>query len=64
MIWHFYWMWLAIASGVTFLVYGFNKALSKMGGRRVPEVALHGLALLGGFPGERRLMSVMFLSYS
>ena len=44
-------MWLAIASGITFLLYGFDKAQSKLGGRRVPEVILHGLALSGGFPG-------------
>jgi uncharacterized membrane protein YsdA (DUF1294 family) len=49
--WHIYWIWLAAASGITFLLYGFDKALSKMGSRRVPEVVLHGLALAGGFPG-------------
>ncbi len=51
MDWHLYWIWLAIASGITFLLYGFDKAQSKMGGWRVPEVVLHGLALSGGFPG-------------
>ncbi len=51
MDWHLYWIWLAIASGITFLLYGFDKAQSKMGGWCVPEVVLHGCALSGGFPG-------------
>ena len=35
----------------TFALYGFDKrrAISRSG--RVPESVLHGLALLGGFPG-------------
>jgi len=44
-------IWLCIASGITFLLYGFDKAQSKGHGRRVPEVIFHGLALSGGFPG-------------
>lgn len=40
-----------MASSITFLLYGFDKAESKMGGWRVPEVVLHALALSGGFPG-------------
>jgi uncharacterized membrane protein YsdA (DUF1294 family) len=51
MDWHFYWIWLVIASCITFLLYGFDKSQSKIGGWRVPEVILHGLALSGGFPG-------------
>lgn len=51
MDWHVYLIWLAVASGVTFLLYGFDKAQSKGDGWRVPEVVLHALALLGGFPG-------------
>jgi uncharacterized membrane protein YsdA (DUF1294 family) len=51
MFWLIYFIWLATASGITFLLYGFDKARSKNGGWRVPEVVLHGLALLGGFPG-------------
>jgi uncharacterized membrane protein YsdA (DUF1294 family) len=51
MEWQFYLIWLAVASGATFLLYGFDKAQSKMDGWRVPEIILHGLALLGGFPG-------------
>ena len=49
--WQFYLIWVAIASGITFLLYGFDKAQSKKGGWRVPEIVLHGLALAGGFPG-------------
>jgi uncharacterized membrane protein YsdA (DUF1294 family) len=51
MDWRLYWLWLAIASGITFLLYGLDKAQSKSGGWRVPEVVLHVLALSGGFPG-------------
>jgi uncharacterized membrane protein YsdA (DUF1294 family) len=51
MYWRIYLIWLAIASGITFVLYGFDKTQSKNGGWRVPEVVLHGLALLGGFPG-------------
>ncbi len=46
-----YWIWLAGASSVTFIAYGLDKAQSKADGRRVPEIVLHGLALIGGFPG-------------
>ena len=51
MDWYFYLIWLAAASVITFLLYGLDKAQAKRGGRRVPEAALHWLALLGGFPG-------------
>lgn len=46
-----YWIWLAATSGITFFLYGFDKAASKVGGWRVPEVVFHGLVLAGGFPG-------------
>ena len=51
MYWYIYWIWLAIASVITFILYGLDKAQSKRGGWRMPEVVLHGLALSGGFPG-------------
>jgi uncharacterized membrane protein YsdA (DUF1294 family) len=51
MDWHLYWIWLAIASVITFLLYGFDKDQSKKRGWRVPEVVLHVLALSGGFLG-------------
>ena len=51
MVWQYYLIWLVVASSITFLLYGFDKAQSKTGGWRVPEVILHALSLLGGFPG-------------
>lgn len=49
------WMWVvggyAVVSIVTFAVYGFDKRRAVHGGRRVPERTLHGLELLGGWPG-------------
>jgi len=43
--------WLIAASIVLFALYGYDKAQAKAGGGRVPEIVLHGLALLGGFVG-------------
>jgi uncharacterized membrane protein YsdA (DUF1294 family) len=51
MNWQIYVIWLAVVSVITFVLYGFDKALSKREGWRIPEVFLHGLALSGGFPG-------------
>ena len=49
------WTWVvggyALVSIVTFVVYGFDKRRAVHGGRRVPERTLHGLELLGGWPG-------------
>jgi uncharacterized membrane protein YsdA (DUF1294 family) len=49
------WTWAvggyALASLATFVVYGFDKRRAVRGGRRVPERTLHGLELLGGWPG-------------
>jgi uncharacterized membrane protein YsdA (DUF1294 family) len=41
----------ALISLVTFIVYGFDKHRARCGGWRVPEPHLHGLELLGGWPG-------------
>lgn len=49
--WHFYWVWLIAVSLITFFLYGIDKAQAKRGAGRVPELVLHGLALLGGFVG-------------
>ena len=49
--WNFYWIWLIALSIITFLLYGYDKGQAKLGGLRVPEIVLHALALLGGFPG-------------
>ncbi len=43
--------WVIAASIVLFALYGYDKAQAKAGGGRVPEIVLHGLALLGGFIG-------------
>jgi uncharacterized membrane protein YsdA (DUF1294 family) len=50
-IWHFYLLWLAFASIITFILYGFDKARARIHGWRVPEAALHLCALAGGFVG-------------
>jgi uncharacterized membrane protein YsdA (DUF1294 family) len=49
--WQLHLIWLVLASTVTFILYRMDKGLSKTEARRVPEKILHGLALLGGFPG-------------
>ena len=43
--------WLAAWSVVTFVAYAIDKAQARRGGWRIPEVALHGLALAGGAIG-------------
>ena len=40
-----------VASGVTFLVYAFDKSAARKGARRTPESTLHLLSLIGGWPG-------------
>lgn len=46
------WAWLVTINGVTFAVYGWDKHRAKViEGRRVPELVLHGLALIGGTIG-------------
>jgi uncharacterized membrane protein YsdA (DUF1294 family) len=43
--------WLASINVVTFAFYGHDKLQARSNGRRVPEVVLHGLVLLGGTLG-------------
>lgn len=45
------WVWLAAWSVTAFLFYGYDKAQAKRDAWRVPELVLHGLALIGGFLG-------------
>jgi uncharacterized membrane protein YsdA (DUF1294 family) len=40
-----------IASGLTFIVYGFDKSAAMNGRWRTQESMLHLLSLLGGWPG-------------
>lgn len=42
---------VAVASGASFLAYGFDKRRAVGGGRRVRERTLHLLAFSGGWPG-------------
>ena len=48
-------MWIAsgyvLVSIVTFVVYGFDKRRAVHGERREPERTLHGLEVVGGWPG-------------
>jgi uncharacterized membrane protein YsdA (DUF1294 family) len=43
--------WIIGWSIVTFFFYGFDKRRSKGSDERVPEIVLHVLSLIGGFPG-------------
>lgn len=42
---------VGVVSLVTFAAFGVDKRRAAAGGRRVPERALLGLALVGGWPG-------------
>jgi uncharacterized membrane protein YsdA (DUF1294 family) len=48
---HWYLDWLLGWSAITFLVYGWDKRQAIRHGERVPELVLHGLALIGGVVG-------------
>ncbi len=43
--------WIAIASAITFVLYGWDKHAATNSRRRVSEQTLLGWALLGGWPG-------------
>ncbi len=49
--WEWVVVWYAVVSAVTFAAYGLDKGRAVRGGRRVAERTLHGLELLGGWPG-------------
>ena len=43
--------WLLAVNATAFGYFGYDKACANASSRRVPEVVLHGLTLLGGSPG-------------
>jgi uncharacterized membrane protein YsdA (DUF1294 family) len=49
--WHPYQTWLVVWSITAFAFYGWDKSQAQRGGWRVPEMVLHGLALIGGVAG-------------
>ena len=49
--WNPYVDWLIALGATTFVVYGLDKLLSKVGRTRCPEILLNSMALLGGFSG-------------
>lgn len=52
-------LWYSVASALAFLVYALDKVSARLGGPRVPELALHLLALLGGWPGAAAARQVL-----
>jgi uncharacterized membrane protein YsdA (DUF1294 family) len=46
-----FWAWLVGWTLPAFAMYGIDKRQAERGGWRVPEVLLHGLALIGGVIG-------------
>jgi uncharacterized membrane protein YsdA (DUF1294 family) len=48
---HFLAAWLLAVNVVTFGYYGYDKSRARRGQSRIPELTLHGLALLGGTLG-------------
>jgi uncharacterized membrane protein YsdA (DUF1294 family) len=49
----------AALSLLTFGVYAWDKLQSKRDGRRVPELRLHALSLVGGFAGAALAMALL-----
>ena len=52
-------LWAGAASVAAFLAHGIDKHAAARQGRRVPEAALHLLALLGGWPGALLAMGLL-----
>ena len=48
--WDWLWAYLIAINTATLALYGYDKAVAGSGGRRVPEIVLHGAELLGGTP--------------
>ena len=49
--WNGYFAWIVSATLVTLGMYGIDKMLAKVNGRRIPELSLHLMAIMGGFIG-------------
>ena len=45
-----FWIY-SVSSGITFIVYGWDKSSARLNRWRTTESALHLLSLLGGWPG-------------
>ena len=43
--------WLGLLNLIVFSLYGWDKKQSMLHGRRIRERTLHGLSLMGGWPG-------------
>jgi uncharacterized membrane protein YsdA (DUF1294 family) len=54
--WHLLLAWLLGVNVTAFGYYGYDKGQAQRGGRRVPELVLHGLALAGGSPAAYAAM--------
>ena len=57
MIWALLILYVA-CSVAAFVAFGLDKRAARLGRRRIPEAALHGLELLGGWPGALLAMRV------
>lgn len=51
--WQSWWtvVWYFLLSGAVFLLYGWDKTAAETGRFRIPELWLHGISYLGGWPG-------------
>jgi uncharacterized membrane protein YsdA (DUF1294 family)/cold shock CspA family protein len=49
----------ALLNAITYVTYALDKHAAQHGGRRIPESSLHGLELLGGWPGALLAQRVM-----
>lgn len=51
--WQSFWtvFWYLLLSGAVFLLYGWDKTAAETKRFRIPELWLHGLSYLGGWPG-------------
>jgi uncharacterized membrane protein YsdA (DUF1294 family) len=51
--WQSWWavLWCFLLSGSVFLLYGWDKTAAETKRFRIPELWLHGLSYLGGWPG-------------